>query len=129
MSRHSRIAAICLAACVSALLGGPPSPAHQPSGTIVVDASEFYHEIPEGATIGGGFGNANPAWMFNNAVINLGSKEDAAAKVAVPEAGTYRLFVRSQGTAGSAFQVSVNGKLSAQSFGNGPLSSTFIRSI
>jgi hypothetical protein len=122
MKRHPQLAAALLAACASALLGAAAPPAHQPPGTIVVDASQFYHQIPEGDTIGGGSGNANPAWLFNNAIINLGSKEDAVARVSVPEAGTYRLFVRSQGSAGSRFQVSVDGKLSAAQFGDGPLS-------
>ena len=80
------------------------SPAHQPLGTIMVDASEFYHEIPAGDNIGGGTGN-NAEWLFNNSILNLGSKEDAVAKITVREPGTYRLFVRAQGSAGSGFRV------------------------
>ena len=54
----SRVLVILLVACASAMLAGPASPAHQPPGTVVVDASEFYHEIPAGDTTGGGgFGN------------------------------------------------------------------------
>ena len=117
----SRVLAILLAACASAMLAGPGSPAHQLPGTVVVDASEFYHQIPAGDTIGGGFGNAGTAWLFNNAVIDLVSKEDAVAKVTVPEAGAYRLFVRSQGTAASGFKVLVDGQTGADVFGNGPL--------
>ena len=117
----SRVLAILLAACASAMLAGPGSPAHQLPGTVVVDASEFYHQIPAGDTIGGGFGNAGTAWLFNNAVIDLASKEDAVAKATIPEAGAYRLFVRSQGTAASGFKVSVDGQTGADVFGNGPL--------
>jgi hypothetical protein len=43
------------------------------------------------------------------------------AKVTIPEAGAYRLFVRSQGTATSGFKVSVDGETGADVFGNGPL--------
>ena len=117
----SRVVAILLVACASAMLAGPASPAHQPPGTVVVDASEFYLEIPAGDTIGGGFGNASTVWLFNNSVIDLVSKEDAVAKTTIPEAGSYRLFVRSQGTAASGFKVSVDGQLGADVFGNGPL--------
>jgi hypothetical protein len=112
---------ILLAACASAMLAGPGSPAHQLPGAVVVDASEFYDQIPAGDTIGGGFGNAVTVWLFNNSVIDLVSKEDAVAKATIPEAGAYRLFVRSQGTAASGFKVSVDGQLGADVFGNGPL--------
>ena len=120
-NRNSRVLVILLAACASAMLAGPGSAAHQLPGGVVVDASEFYDQIPAGDTIGGGFGNASTAWLFNNAVIDLASKEDAVAKVTIPEAGAYRLFVRSQGTAASGFKVSVDGETGADVFGNGPL--------
>jgi hypothetical protein len=118
---NSRVWVILLAACASAMLAGPGSPAHQLPGAVVVDASEFYDQIPEGDTIGGGFGSASTVWLFNNSVIDLVSKEDAVAKTTIPEAGAYRLFVRSQGTAASGFKVSVDGQLGADVFGNGPL--------
>jgi len=118
---NSRVLVILLVACASAMLAGPGSPAHQLPGAVVVDASEFYDQIPAGDTIGGGFGNASTAWLFNNSVIDLVSKEDAVAKATIPEAGAYRLFVRSQGTAASGFKVSVDGQLGADVFGNGPL--------
>jgi len=118
---NSRVLVILLAACASAMLAGPGSAAHQSPGAVVVDASEFYDQIPAGDTIGGGFGNASTVWLFNNSVIDLVSKEDAVAKTTIPEAGSYRLFVRSQGTAASGFKVSVDGQLGADVFGNGPL--------
>jgi hypothetical protein len=47
-----------------AAIASAQSPAHQPPGTIVVDASEFYHQIPAGDNIGGGAGsNRNPHRM------------------------------------------------------------------
>ena len=122
VTRHLLLTILLLAAA-SVLPGASVPSAHQPPGTIVVDASRFYHLIPAGDTIGGGFNaNAGPQWLFNNAILELGSKEDAVATVAVPETGAYRLFVRSQGAAGSAFQVSVDGRLSTARFGGGPLS-------
>jgi len=67
-----------------AAIAAAQSPAHQPAGTIVVDATEFYDAIPAGDSMGGGFGNSNTGWLFNDRVLTLGSKEDAVAKVAVP---------------------------------------------
>jgi hypothetical protein len=99
------------------------SPAHQPPGTIVVDASEFYHQIPAGDNIGGGAGSS-AGWLFNNSILNLGAKEDAVAKIIVREPGTYRLFVRAQGSAGSDFRVSVDGKLADGTFGGGAMAWT-----
>src|SRR4051812_27498835 len=98
-----RLAAIVLTCALYAA-----SPAHRVPGTIIVDASEFYDQIPLGDTINV---PPNAPWMFNNSVLNMGSKEDAVAKVAVEEAGDYRLFVRSQGTSGSSFKVAINGRL------------------
>jgi hypothetical protein len=124
-----RLLPLLLAAVATAQSPTHSSPAHQPPGTIVVDASEFYDQIPAGDNMGGGFGAASAEWLFNNSVLNLGSKEDAVAKIAVPEPGAYRLFVRAQGSGASGFRVSVDGKLAEGTFGGGPMawspSSTF----
>jgi hypothetical protein len=94
--------------------------ARQLPGTIVVPASDFYDGIPAGDSNDGRF----PAgtWFFNNNTLNMGVAEDVAAKVPVKEAGTYHLFVRSIGPAGSSFQVAVAGKVDAGTYGDGPLS-------
>jgi hypothetical protein len=99
------------------------SAAHQPPGTIVVDASEFYHEIPAGDNIGAGPAAAS-IWLFNNSALTLGSKEDVVAKISVRESGTYRLFVRAQGSTGSSFRVAVDGKQSSGVFGTGAMAWT-----
>ena len=57
-------------------------------------------------------------WLFNNSILNLGAKEDAVAKITVRESGTYRLFVRAQGSSGAVFgfggrQASADGTLVA----------------
>jgi hypothetical protein len=93
--------------------------AHQPAGTIVVPASDFYTNIPEGDSNDGRF----PAgeWFFNNNTINLGSAADVVAEIPVKEAGTYHLFVRSIGTPASSFQVKIGGKEDVGSYGQGPL--------
>src|SRR5438270_10811731 len=70
--------------------------AHQPPGTIVIPASDFYATIPEGDSNDGRFPAG--AWFFNNNTINLGSPVDVIAQVPVKDAGTYHLFVRSVGT-------------------------------
>jgi len=92
---------------------------HQAPGTTVVDASQFYDRIPAGDGISEGRGGGNGRWVFNNAVLALGSKEDAVATVNIPEAGEYRLFVRSWGAAGSAFRISIQGQQSDVTFGDG----------
>ena len=94
--------------------------ARQAPGTIIVPASDFYLNIPEGDTNDGRFPAG--AWFFNNNTINLGSATDVVAKVPVKESGTYHLFVRGIGTSSSSFQVKINGQLDAGTYGNGPLS-------
>ena len=86
---------------------------------VVVDASQFFGRIPRGDSIDGrGLGEQ---WLFNNTALNLGVAEEAVARVEIPEAGDYHLFVRSVGTASSGFRVNVGGKVSADTFGNAPL--------
>ncbi|MDQ6699596.1 MAG: hypothetical protein M3Z36_05365 [Acidobacteriota bacterium] len=105
--------------CALLLAAATIAPARQAAGTIVVSASEFFDQIPNGDTIGGGYNNTR--WLFNNEAIQLGSAEDALANISIPEFGTYHLFVRSAGTQDSSFQVAIGGKLSAVVFGKGPL--------
>ena len=125
--RRSLVAAgLLFAWCGSAsLVAEPPlvlhhhDAAHQPKGTIVVPASDFFQEIPTGDTIDGRF----PAgkWFFNDDTINLGSTDEVVAKIPVKEAGTYHLFVCSIGTPASSFQVEIDGKTDAGTYGQGDL--------
>jgi hypothetical protein len=93
--------------------------AHQPPGTIVVPASDFYLNIPDGDSNDGRF----PAgtWFFNNNTINLGVADDIAAKIPVRESGVYHLFVRSIGTPTSSFHVKIDGKEDSGTYGQGKL--------
>ncbi len=86
-------------------------------GNIVVDASQFYDRMPAGDSTA-----AAGVSLFDNVALSLVSKEDAVAEIAVPQAGEYRLFVRSQGVAGSSFRVAVNGKTGETLFGDGAMS-------
>jgi hypothetical protein len=99
--------------------------AHQPPGTIVVPASDFFADFPDGDSSGGGFGggrNQGPtAWQFNSSSLTLGVAGDLAVKLTVKEAGTYHLYVRASGATGSSFQVVVNGKQDPTSFGTGSM--------
>ena len=99
------------------LYGGVASHRSAP-GTIIVDASQFFSGIPRGDTIDGRA--AAEQWLFNNTVIHLGATTETVARVEVPEAGTYHLFVRSQGTESSGFRVVVGGKVDPAPFGNTP---------
>jgi len=94
--------------------------AHQPPGTIVVPASDFYDTIPTGDSNDGRF----PAdtWFFNNNTLNMSVADDVTAKIPVKEAGIYHLFVRSIGTPTSSFQVAIDGKKDAGAYGEGTLS-------
>ncbi|WP_125185356.1 hypothetical protein [Botryobacter ruber] len=90
-------------------------------GTVIIPASDFLHDIPKGNTIT----EAGPrsGWLFNNTGLVLNSPTNQMTRVQIPEAGTYYLYVRSQGQAGKGgFKVAVNDKVTADTFGRGELS-------
>ena len=93
--------------------------ARQVAGTIVVPASDFYVNMPEGDSNDGRFPAGS--WFFNENTINMGGAGDVVAQVPVREAGVYHLFVRSIGTPTSSFHVKVDGKEDAGTYGKGPL--------
>ena len=97
--------------------------AHQPQGTIVVPASDFFVDFPEGDTSGGGGGRrgAPTVWEFNNSSLTLAVAGDVAAKIPVKEGGTYHLFVRGSGTPTSSFHVAIDGKQDPATFGQGAM--------
>ena len=120
----------------SAQLPGPPqaapqklklgyhAAAHESAETIVVPASDFFLDFPEGDTSGGGGYGRNPApqpWQFNESSLTLGVAGDATAKIPVKEAGTYHVWVRGSGAAGASFHVSINGKVDPTAFGTGAM--------
>jgi len=112
-------------------------------GVIVADACQFLNELPSGDTatngpVGGrGFGGmrggragaataraSQPAvpFTFEDFSINMQTATPFSAKADIPQAGTWYLFVRSRAAqVGASFKVSVGGKLSPQTFGNGPV--------
>lgn len=94
--------------------------AHQPPGTIVIPASDFFDAIPAGDSNDGRF----PAgeWFFNNSTLNMSVPSDVIAKIPVQQGGTYHLFVRSVGTPTSSFHIAINGKEDAGTYGQGELS-------
>lgn len=98
------------------------------AGVVVLDATQFLAELPEGNTAtngvgrGGGRGGAAarpaPTFTFENFAINLRAATPFSAKANIPQAGTWYLYVRSRSLAdGGSFKVSVGGKLSAETFG------------
>jgi outer membrane protein assembly factor BamB len=111
------------------------------SGIVVLDATSFLGELPDGDTAqngpprtgGGGRRGAAPAtaaarpaptFTFENFAINLTAATPFSAKADLPQAGTWYLYVRSRSvTDGSSFKVSVGGKLSPATFGDAPAGS------
>ncbi|HVS51258.1 MAG TPA: FG-GAP-like repeat-containing protein [Opitutaceae bacterium] len=99
------------------------------AGVVVLDATQFLGELPDGDTaqngrpFGGGRGRAAaaapaPAFTFENFAINLRAPTPFSAHATLPQAGTWHLYVRSRSTAdGSSFKVSVGDKPSAETFG------------
>ncbi len=111
-----------LACSLLATSGGLQAGSARPlAGGVVIDATEFLHEIPVGDSIADGRTVGEGGWLFNNLALVIRTPQDAVARITVAEAGTYHLFVRSQARAGASFKVSVNGKESATVFGEGPL--------
>jgi hypothetical protein len=99
--------------------------AHQPPGTIVVPASDFFTDFPDGDTSGNQDGGYNrpqtTEWQFNNSWLTLAVAGDVTAKIPVKEGGTYHLFVRGSGTPASSFHVAIDGKVDPASFGQGAM--------
>lgn len=86
--------------------------------TVVVDAEDFLHQMPQGDLLSDA-ASLRVDWVHRNTALTLRSAEDVVARVKVPAAGGYHLFVRSQGT--GSFRVAVNGKLDAASYGSGEM--------
>lgn len=111
------------------------------AGVVVLDATQFLGELPDGDTAnngrqggGGGGGGGRrgaapagaaarpvPTFTFENFSINLRAATPFSAKAQIPSRGTWYLYVRSRSaTDGSSFKVSVGDKLSAGTFGDTP---------
>jgi FG-GAP-like repeat len=94
-----------------------PSTGPSTHETLVIEAAEFFHELPKGDTMSSAIQLEVP-WLFNNNAIVLKSAEEAVARVTVPRAGAYRLYVRSHGQAGSSFRMTLNGQAIPTLFGD-----------
>ncbi|MEO6569062.1 MAG: FG-GAP-like repeat-containing protein [Opitutaceae bacterium] len=111
------------------------------AGIVVLDATQFLGELPDGDTAingigrqgGGGGGRRGaaapatgaprpvPVFTFENFAINLVATTPFSAKANLPQSGTWHLYVRSRSvTDGSSFKVAVGDKLSAATFGEAP---------
>jgi outer membrane protein assembly factor BamB len=111
---------------VALLLGGTGSgmrtqaqPATRPAplpATIIIPASDFIQDIPKGDVIADADALHAP-WLFNNTALVLKSKTNMQVQVAVPEAGRYTLYVRSQGEKNTGFRVAVNDQVTSTTFG------------
>ncbi|MBW3629195.1 MAG: hypothetical protein KY464_07855 [Gemmatimonadetes bacterium] len=94
--------------------------AQQREATVIVDASEFLEEIQKGHVITDAAGLGAP-WLFNNTGLEMRTRSNYVLRAQVPEAGSYHLYVRSQGKAGSGFRVAVNDQVIAADAGDEPL--------
>ncbi|HVT80831.1 MAG TPA: hypothetical protein VHM90_09250, partial [Phycisphaerae bacterium] len=107
------------------------------AGVVVLDATQFLGELPDGDTAnngrqgGGGGGRRGaapagparpvPTFTFENFSINLRAAAPFSAKANIPNRGTWYLYVRSRSaTDGSSFKVSVGNKPSPGTFGDTP---------
>ena len=88
------------------------------SRPVIVDDSAFYEHMPKGTILAS---NRGGDWLYNNTALTMRSQAYLHARTTIPEAGTYHLFVRSQGTDRSSFRVTVGDRQSRESFGRGPL--------
>ena len=96
-----------------------PRPAPLPA-TVIIPASDFLQDIPKGNVIADA-ATLHAPWVYNNTALVLNSKTNMQVRVAVPEAGTYTLYVRSQGEPKTGFRVALNDQVTATDFGHAPL--------
>ena len=107
--------------CQPALAQTPAArPAPLPA-TVIIPASDFIQDVPKGNVLADA-ATLHAPWVFNNTALVLNSKTNVQVRVAVPEAGTYTLYVRSQGELKAGFHVAVNDQVTVATFGHGPLS-------
>lgn len=92
----------------------------RPPATVIVDASDFVGEIQKGHVITDAAALGVP-WIFNNTALEMRTNSNYVVRAQIPEAGTYHLFVRSQGKPGSAFRVAVGDRVIAANVGDEPL--------
>lgn len=104
--------ALLLPASVPAQPGPPP--------TVIVDSGEFLDTLPKGHRIADATGLGVP-WVYYNHALQLRNEEPVNARIAIPEAGRYKLWVRSLGRDDSVLRVAVNGRIDAVRFGTGPI--------
>jgi hypothetical protein len=98
-------------------------PAARPAplpATVIIPASDFIQDIPKTNVIADA-AELHAPWIFNNTALVLNSKTNMQVRVAVPEPGTYTLYVRSQGEPKMGFRVAINDKVTDADFGRGPL--------
>ncbi|MGY2132279.1 FG-GAP repeat domain-containing protein [Hymenobacter sp. HD11105] len=120
----NRIALIVLLGGFFAASASAQQPVVRPEplpATVIIPASDFIEEIPKGNIIADADALRAP-WIFNNTALVLKSKTNLMTKVHIPEAGTYTLFVRSQGEKNSSFKVAINDKVTPAAFGRAELS-------
>ncbi|MEX2601894.1 MAG: hypothetical protein WD355_09615 [Balneolaceae bacterium] len=93
------------------------------SGTVILDASDFLDRLQRDHYIVDG-GTSELPWLFNNTGLYLGSRSQYVVEAEIPEAGTWHLFARTQGSENSYMRIAVNDQLSDGHSGNGPLNFT-----
>lgn len=97
-----------LATSLAAQVGPPP--------TITIDSSEFLDTLPRGHRIADASTLGVP-WVYYNHALVLKNSEPVSARINIPEAGRYKLWVRSLSRDPASIRVAVNGRADAVGFG------------
>ena len=104
------LAALALPAAAS----GQAAPIH-----VVVDASDFLHEIQKGHVIADAATLQQP-WLFNNTALVMRTNSNYVVRAEIPEAGSYHLYVRSHGSEESGFHVAIGDRVVRETVGDEP---------
>lgn len=122
----ARVGAVTLVSAAFALAAGAAAPtaarAQAPRGeaTIVLDASDFIHEIQKGHVLADAATLRIP-WVFNNTALEMRTRSNYLIEAEVPAAGRYHLYARTHGAEGSYFRVAVGDRVIDRDVGNGPM--------
>lgn len=120
--RHPTARLLLLATLIAPL--APASAAHAQAprgeGTVIIDATDFIHEIQKGHVLTDA-GTLDVPWVFNNTALEMRTRSNYLIRTRIPTAGRYHLYARTQGGEGSYFRVAVGDRVIERDIGNAPM--------